>query len=238
VIPPDLAGFFPPQGKQDDIGFHTGEVLAWDQVAGTNTIRVLGVPMDDLQVVSTGSVMVGVGDTVAIWRYKSTYFIMGRIAPVDQALAVRAAVEPATSYTTSTATFSDLNTTVGPTLTDVYIGPSRQCLVFLSCGATATDEGYASAHFQVTGASTINPPTGGGNWSEGAFIGNDVAGVGANTAQVAGSATRIFYLTAANGLNSGLNTFTVKYMGVDKDGGPTTNNDCFFFHRVIIVFPL
>lgn len=231
-----LVPFLVPK-DEPDVGFHSGFVTAWDAEAGTNTILVLGTPMQDLQVVSAGSVAVGAGDTVAIWRYKSTYFVMGRIAPVDQALTVRAAAEATTSYTTSTTVFSDLNSSVGPTLTDVYIGPSRRCLVFLSCGATATDEGFASAHFQVTGASTINPPTGPSNWSEGAFVGNDVSGVGANTAQVSGSATRVFLLTEADGLNSGLNTFTVKYLGRDKDGG-ATNDDCFFFHRVIMVFPL
>lgn len=231
-----LVPFLVPRGEAD-VGFHSGQVLAWDPEAGTNTILVLGTPMQDLQIVSSGSVSVGVGDTVAIWRYKSTYFVMGRIAPVDQALTVRAAADAATGFTTSTTVFTDLSSGAGPTLDDVYIGPSQRCLVFLSCGATATDEGYASAHFQVTGASTISPPTGPSNWSEGAFVGNDVAGAGANTAEVAGSATRVFLLTAADGLNTGLNTFTVKYIGLDKDGG-ATNNDCFFFHRVITVFPL
>lgn len=238
MIGPDLAQFFPSPGTQGDIGFHTGEVLAWDQDAGTNTIRVLGTAMADLQVVATGSVMVGVGDLVAIWRYKSTYFVMGRIAPVSEALTVRAASDATTGTVTSTSVFSDLTgTSVGPTVSNVYIGPSRRCLVFLSVGCGSTDMGYGSAHFQVTGASTIAPPTGAGNWSQGAFVGSDSATVGDDPTAVSASATRIFLLTAANGLNAGLNTFTVKYMG-HPDSGVLLNNDVQFFDRVIVVLPL
>lgn len=234
---PELAQFMMPAG-QADVGFHTGEVLAWDTTAGTNTIRVLGTPMQNLQVVATGSVMVGAGDLVAIWRYKSTYFIMGRIAPVSQALTVRAASDATTGTVTSTSVFTDLTgTTAGPTVSNVYIGLSRRCLVFLSCGCGSTDMGHGSAHFQVSGASTINPPTGAGNWTQGAFIGSERAGAGTDPTTVSASATRIFLLTAASGLNSGLNTFTVKYMG-HPDTGTLLNNDVQFFDRVIVVLPL
>lgn len=226
-----------PRPEMADVGFHQGVVLDWDQQAGTNRVEVNGVPLDNLPVAAMGSVMIGVGDVVALWRYHNAYFVMGRIAPINQALTVRAAEVPDSSFVTSTSVYSDLNTTVGPTLTDVYIGPSRRCLVFLSCGASSTDMGYASAHFQVTGASAIDPPTGAGNWSKGAYIGSEAPGVTVDPTQVGASATRIFLLTEADGLNTGLNTFTVKYMG-HPDSGALLNNDCFFFDRVLVVFPL
>ena len=228
---PDLTPFLMPPDRSD-VGFHTGEVLAWDADAGTNTVRVLGAAIQNLQVVATGSVMVGTGDLVAIWRYKSTYFVMGRIAPINQALTPRIASVSTTSFTVS-GSYSDLNSTVGPTLTNVFIGPSRRCIVFLSAFASATDDGYAAAHFTVSGASAINPPTGTSAFSKGAFIGSAGAGP-----QVGGSATRMFLLNAADGLNAGLNTFTMKYLGVNSAGTTPTNNDCFFSERVIMVLPL
>lgn len=231
MIGHDLSQFMaPPSGA--DVGFHTGEVLAWDDIAGTNTVRVLGAEVQDLQVVATGSVMVGVGDLVAIWRYKSTYFVMGRIAPVNQALSPRVAVNSVTGFTTS-GSYSDLSSSSGPAVSNVYIGPSRRCLVWISAGASATDDGYAAAHVAVTGASSIAPPSGTSAFSEGAYIGSE-----GTTTSTGGSATRMFLFTAADGLNRGLNTFTMKYLGCNSSGTTPTNNDCFFYHRVIVVLPL
>ena len=227
----DLARFMMPAGEPD-VGFHTGEVIAWDQAAGTNTIRVLGADVDNVQVVASGSVMVGVGDLVAIWRYKTTYFVMGRIAPVEQALTVRVDVNNVTGFTTG-GSYADLSSGAGPSVSDVYIGPSRRCLVWISAGASATDDGYAAAHVAVTGDSNIAPPTGTSAFSEGAYIGSENT-----TTQTGGSASRMFLFTEADGLNQGMHTFTMKYLGVNSAGTTPTNNDCFFFHRVIVVMPL
>lgn len=218
--------------QEPDVGFHAGQVLAWDPDAGTNTILVLGAEMQNLQVVSSGSVMVGTGDLVAIWRYKSTYFVMGRIAPVEQSLTPRAAVNNVTGFTTS-GSYGDLSSGAGPSVSNVYIGPSRRCLVWISAGASATDDGFAAAHVAITGASSIAPPVGTSAFSEGAYIGSENT-----TTLTGGSASRVFLFTAADGLNQGLNTFTMKYLGVNSAGTTPTNNDCFFYHRVIVVFPL
>lgn len=222
---PDLAPFLIGAGEPD-VGFHTGEVMAWNQSAGTNTIRVLGTPMTDLQVVATGSVMVGVGDLVAIWRYKSTYFVMGRITPVDQTLRVRYVVgtDDDNYVTAGAGNWHDLNHGNVPTITDVYIGPSRTCIVWLSCAIAGNISLAGEAHIQVTGASTIPPP-------DPAVDGRSMGAIGGGPVQV--GAHRIFVLTATDGLHQGLNTFQVKYRKYTS-----STDDAFFSNTVLVVLPL
>ena len=222
---------------QPELGFHQGIVLVWDQMSGTNTVMIAGTPIDNVPILAAGSVLIGAGDVVGVLRVRTQYFILGRISILSQSLTIRTDYVAATSFAPG-ATYTNLNTTVGPTVTDVYIGPSRRCIVFLSCFASATDEGYAAMHFQVTGASTINPPTGASAFSKGAFCGSVVAGAGTDPTMVGASASRQFILTQADGLNTGLNTFQAKYLGCNDAGGTPTNNDCQFSERVIIVMPL
>lgn len=83
---PDLAEFMIPRG-QDDLGFHTGTVVSWDEDAGTNSVRVLGTTLTNLAVLTAaGSVGLQANDTVGILRFKSTYFILGRIVNQDSGL--------------------------------------------------------------------------------------------------------------------------------------------------------
>ncbi|MGH3095558.1 MAG: hypothetical protein ACRDMV_06105, partial [Streptosporangiales bacterium] len=119
-------------GQKNHLGMRQGVVKSWDSSTGHNTVDVGGTVMDDLPVLaSTGTVLLAAGDVVGLLRYRSTYFVLGRIGVAGEgALAIRAASVTADEMTTS-ATFTDLPTP-GPTLTDVYIGSSRRCLVFMS----------------------------------------------------------------------------------------------------------
>lgn len=209
-----------------DVGFHTGEVIAWDQSAGTNTIRVLGAVVQNIQVVASGSVMVGVGDLVAIWRYKSTYFVMGRIAPVNQTLRVRYAIgtDDDNNVVAGAGDWHDLNHGNIPTISDVYIGPSRTCIVWLSCAIAGNSALAGEAHIQVTGVSNIPPPNP-------AVDGRSMGAIGGGPVQV--GAHRIFVITAADMLNQGLNTFQVKYRKF-----VSSVDDAFFSNTVLVVLPL
>lgn len=63
-----------------DIGVHQGVVVAWNSVAGTNKIRVAGTVLDDLPVLtSAGSVSLEPDTVVAILRYRTAYFVLGRV---------------------------------------------------------------------------------------------------------------------------------------------------------------
>lgn len=79
----DLVPFLTPDG-QPDVGFRQGIITAFDAEAGTNTVVVGGTELHDLQVLSaSGTIFLYPGDIVGIYRFQSTYFIMGRIASVN-----------------------------------------------------------------------------------------------------------------------------------------------------------
>lgn len=109
--------------------------------------------------------------------------------------------EVSATQTTTSTSFTDL-ATVGPQIVNVYIGSTRRCLVLVKADAlnNATSD-YAHMKYQVSGASSIGPVSG----VSGGFVQNGSANI--TRVSVAG----FDVLTAADGLNQGLNTFTAKY---------------------------
>lgn len=222
-----------------EIGFHQGVVVEWDTVGNTNSILVVGSLIENVSILSAGAIMIGVGDVVGLLRVRTQYFILGRISTMQNAITISSARFDGDSFTVNSSTnYIDPSGTPGPTLSNVYIGASRRCLVFLSASLASTDMGYVAAHFEVSGASSILPPSGPGAHDYGLMIGSVAAGVGTDPTQVSMNASRMFLLTAADGLNAGLNTFTMKYLGVGEFNTFPTNNDCFVGKRVITVMPL
>jgi hypothetical protein len=223
----DLAALFTFAGKfgaggrpdtQGPLGFHQGQVVAWDSVTGKNTMAVLGTTVNDVPVLTTAdSIMLNLGDTVGMLRFKSTYFLLGRIAPpgAGAALGIRSATVTARETTTSFE-YTDLPT-LGPRLSDVYIGSSRRCLVFMAVSMTNGAGAIAGANVEVTGASQIEPES-----TADASVGSEV--------QVGTSASSFVLLTEGDGLNEGLNTFTMKYYSTEGATG-------FFEDRKIAIFP-
>lgn len=207
--------------KREKIGMRQGTLLSWDPSTGNNTVQVAGQVFEDLPVLASGSVAMAPGDIVALQRYGNSYFILGAIRNAGTgSLQTRSATVEANEATTSTS-YTDL-ATAGPTLTNVYIGASRQCLVLVRAGMAVPGGEEAEASFTVSGASTISVNE---TWSaavgtRGAPAGNWVQ---ANTAAVA-------LVKASDGLNQGLNTFTMKYKSVL---GNTVN----FAGRVLTVIP-
>jgi hypothetical protein len=63
-----------------DFGFHQGLVLAWNSTSNTNKIRVAGSDLDNLPVLtSAGMVSLQPGTVVGILRFRSVYFVLGRV---------------------------------------------------------------------------------------------------------------------------------------------------------------
>jgi hypothetical protein len=216
-----FAGKFGAAGRPDTqgpLGFHQGQVVTWNSVTGQNTVAVLGTTVNDVPVLTTAdSIMLNVGDTVGILRFKSTYFLLGRIAPpgAGAALGIRSAVVTARETTTSFE-YTDL-ATLGPRLSDVYIGSSRRCLVFMAVSMTNSPGAIAGANFIVSGASQIEPES-----TADAYIGSEV--------EIGTSASSFVLLTEEDGLNEGRNTFTMKYYS-------TADKVAAFEDRKIAVFP-
>lgn len=76
-----IAPLIVPPGEPD-IGFRQGIVRAWDEKTGTNEIEVSGARLTNLPCLNIGEfVILQPGDVVGLLRYKTSYFILGRITP-------------------------------------------------------------------------------------------------------------------------------------------------------------
>lgn len=195
----DIVPFLSAQ-PPDDLGFRQGTLLAWDPSTESNTVQIAGQEFTDLPVLAVGTIAMAVGDLIGVLRYKSTYLILGRIAPAGTgALQTRAALVIPLE-TSSRTTWGDL-TTVGPTV-DAYIGSSRQALVLLTAAVGVPNGDSAMMNVEVSGASTISA-----NLANAAYLGTAPG----STSGAQGSASGQVLLTAADGLNHGLNTFKAVY---------------------------
>lgn len=218
-----VAGMQQQGNGNTDLGWHTGVVTAWDETTGLNSILINGNTFNNLSVLSTSnSIMITAGDTVALMRVQSQYFILGRIqAPGAGAALNWKSAKITTTETTSSTSYADL-ATVGPQVSNVYIGSSRRCLVIFSSRIAVNGcGGYADV--AVSGASSIAAGTGA------IYVVSDSPNPGAIT--VTGSNTKL--LTAADGLNQGFNTFTMKYQ-FEAHGGATSVG---FLWRTMTVMP-
>jgi hypothetical protein len=219
-------GIAPPVGSSD-MGFHTGVIKSWDESSGVNVVTVQGVDFSNLGCVQGGvGVLYQPGDVVAVMRFQTRYFVFGKIAAPGAGAAnqIRSAAVNTAVNNVNVALWNDLPGSPGPTLSNVYIGSSRRCLVLMTCLMDVSGvEGYMSV--SISGDSVIAPS--GNTGLQTGFIGIP-AGAPVVTAQSAAN----FVLTAADGLNSGFHTFTAKY-GVFVSGGTGVN----FLRRSMTVIP-
>jgi len=217
------AGIAPPVGSAD-MGFHTGVIKSWDESSGVNVVTVQGVDFSNLGCVQGGiGVLYQSGDVVAVMRFQTRYFVFGKIAAPGAGAAnqIRSASVTTTVANVPPQGYGDLPGSAGPTLTNVYIGSSRRCLVMVSAQMNANNAaGFVSV--SVTGDSTVSP---------GGIRTGQVGGVGGTTT-VQGSGVGIFTLTSADGLNSGFHTFTSKY-AVSVGTGSGVD----FYNRCLTVIP-
>lgn len=82
------------QGTAPDVGFRQATVIAWDAAAGTNAVEIGGTVVRNLPVLNLGDfTILQPGDVVGLLRYRTTYFILGRVIPPSQPDASRAAYD-------------------------------------------------------------------------------------------------------------------------------------------------
>lgn len=63
-----------------ELSFHQGVVIAWNNTTGENTVVISGSSINDLAMLNIGDTTnIIVGDTVAVIRYRNSYFIIGRV---------------------------------------------------------------------------------------------------------------------------------------------------------------
>lgn len=230
-----IAGLAPPSGNSDT-GFEIGQVVSWDELSGVNTITVRGTTMNNLKCIQSGiGVLYQAGDTVAIFRFQTNYFVWGKIAAPGASSAAQIRSNTVNgSVNIPLQGFGDAPGSPGPSLASVYIGSSRRALVMLSA-LINTNNSIGEMGFQVSNASSISPIN-----DKAAYFGSS-PGVG----QVAGyagsaawsSATKIVLLSASDGLNQGFNDFTCKYSTLNAAGGGTAGSGAFFQSRSLTVIP-
>lgn len=226
----NAAAATPPGGA--DIAHYTGEVLSWDDLTGLNSVRVNGGVVSNLRLIQGGiGLQYQPGDTVLVEKRMSQWYILGQVkAPgVGAANQIQSQTVAANQSTTSTS-YGDL-ATYGPEVS-VYIGSSRRCLVLFSANVVSLANAGTptlifiggTAALQVSGASTIAPGS--------PYCGGQVWYATASAPQgFQMVSSQLALLTAADGLNQGMNTFTLKYRAIAANPGAS------FIDRNITVIP-
>lgn len=236
----DLAPLVAPSGvaRGSTVGFRQGVVESWDPLTATGTVRIGGTPFSDLPTLASGTevLLIKPGDVVSILVVSgnaafSTMYILGRITQPNTPQAASfmelfgfARHEVTASATISSTTYGDLPGSPGPQVTNVQIGKSGRCLIFLTCQfnyAPDQPRGGQMA-YEITGATNVAPTSARVSVVSLFNSLNDTGNV-LDMKSVIG---------IQDGLNPGLHTFTAKYRLVTGSGLVT------FSSRAITVQPL
>lgn len=206
-----LSPSFGPRTPPSDSAFAQGFVVAWDAIAGTNSVRVRGQLCTDLLVaIGSETGLVRPGDSVLVARLNNTYAVLARIEAPGVTQRAFGVASQRVSGAVSTASTTFVTLSGGPSVS-VYIGSSRRCRVELSSYMNGHDA-IAYAGFKVEGASVISPIN---RWS----VAVGAASSGGIVPDVWANSTRAINLTAADGLVEGTNIFTMMYQCVGNPVG-------------------
>lgn len=207
------------------LGFRQGVVVSWNAHTAENTIDVDGATLTNVPIINTSeALLLTTGAVVALNTWQGSWYIVGRITVPGTAEAATAlamvsqgisSAQVDTSESTTSTTYTDL-ATAGPTVSSVYITSSGRCLLMMSAlmGVPTSCAAYMSC--AISGATTLA-----------ATQAQRSVSLGAISSIVQGSPTCVVEVT---GLNSGLHTFTAKYMS-------TSGGSCSFQYRNLTVVP-
>lgn len=200
-----------PATGSADLTVYRGLVLAWDELSGVNTIKVNGAELDNLPVIQGGvGIAYQVGESVEVLRVSQQYFILGKVgAPGAGAANQIRSLSVNTSITQGIQGYGDLTGSLGPSLSSVYIGSSRRCLVTVSA-QIATNGSAGAMSFTIVGASSV-----GTSDDRAAYVTGPPSAPFGNSA----ASSQTVLLTAADGLNPGFHTITTKYRVADAGTG-------------------
>lgn len=184
----NLAGIIAAASAGDpDLAFRQGVVVSWDASTGTNSVNVNGTLLQNLPALNLGEfVLLTEGDVVGLLRFKSTYFVLGRIIPPAQPDRSRFTVDydsksaGTTAWSLTTANASKVSLTFTPPSwageASLFVGLMVQAvnttpnLDFMQIqpfvngddlpGITAVASGNSGSAFSTAVASTTITPTG------------------------------------------------------------------------------
>lgn len=138
----DLAPLlFPP--TKGDFGFHQGKILTWNQSTAEGTVEVAGVTLVNVPVLNSTEVpLLEPGHIVGLMRWKTSYFMLGRI------------VIPGSSEVSS---FPDAQKGAGATQLGFSVSTTRTPVA----SAVITVPNWANqALVMAVSSATVNNPTG------------------------------------------------------------------------------
>lgn len=223
-----------PTGAED-AAFHTGVIRSWDRQSGTNVVIINGVEISNLKALQGGiGIYYSPGDVVIIIRKQRQYFIMGKVAaPGGAAGSGVQFVTSNVSNRLNSTTFTDLPSGPGPSIS-AYIGSARAAIVIWQCSVEANG-GLGVIGFQVSGASSIPPGafTGMTAWHSNRVFNQS----GSMTVSTEATVTGAYTIGPGAGLQTGLNTFSLKYRSVIYDA-VTSPNGPMFMQPGLTVIPL
>lgn len=213
-----------PEGLSSSITYVQGTMLSWNPTTGANVVALPGGTQLTNVKILTASIFTNftVGDAVSLILVNNQYTIMGHIKSAGAGLEQIVTGVVTTAEACTSASMTDL-TTFGPQVT-TYVGPARRVLVWTLVRVISINtEGFAGP--DISGASTISVNAPAVAWAYFGPAGNATTQSGANV-----SIFQVF--TASDGLNQGMNTFTLKYSRGAGAGGSAT-----FQSRKIMVMP-
>lgn len=218
-------------GAAQPMYYRQGTVISWNPLTAQNVVQVGNTNLIDLPILNTSEAsLLQAGSVVALVVVGSTWAILGRmVIPGTPEAATALELVSSNIYTaviaasgqTTSDTFGDLDTGVGPEILDVNITRSGKALVIVSMtGATSGGDplnGGAMAYV-ISGATTRTVPH---NSTSMTLV--------AGTIGFAWGGSRVFL---EENLNPGLHTFTAKYRA--SHSGEIFEAD----NRVLTVFAL
>lgn len=119
-----LVGQVNAAAETGDLKFHQGLVLSWNSNTGANVVRIAGSDIANVQLLaSAGAVVLAPGDPVMVLKYKSQYFITGKVLTPGAPLAQPQ--WPIVMYPTFAAIYPANYAAVNAGVTAKYIGRAR-----------------------------------------------------------------------------------------------------------------
>lgn len=228
----------------EPMSFHTGRIESWDNYNGQNVVRVAGTTVQNVPVMSpTAFTSFREGQTVALLRYRTSYFLLGVIGTprvsgdgYEEGGGAAQRIRSARSFTQISSSSYD-GTAFVPSDGDgvphpqvwCYIGPSRAAMVIHSCDLIftgtpdATYTAFGDQGVQVAGASSIP------GWHA---INGAYARMAAKTEV---TVTSHSVVTADDGLQQGENSFGCIYRTAGASNGSVGVS---YRNRSLTVIPL
>jgi hypothetical protein len=155
----DLAPFLKPAGPPD-VGFHQGRVIAWDQSTSENTVSMAGAVLTNVPVLNgTEPLILKEGDIVGMLRFKTSYFVLGRIViPGQSEVGTLPGLQQGVG---ATERFFDLTTSGVEVAKAVFQVPAWANQALVMCTANATVNNTEDAFRFVYLAATVSGGYGG-----------------------------------------------------------------------------